>query len=184
MRTSPKDTILDFWTKCSKELPVSQFDPEELVRNGGLPDSVLIEVGVEHRLADEESLRMILRACERMGSTGDSILDHPAISGHYLFPQPRYVDDPFMVEVAGAELACYRRIIDSDKFTMVHFHGNGEAVADYIPDMADIFAELGLNSLFVEYREIWWFHWPSSIGFHARRRRSSHQSSRTWPRRG
>ena len=58
-----------------------------------------------------------------------------------------------MVEVAGAELACYRRIIDPDKFTMVHFHGNGEAVADYIPDMADIFAELGLNSLFVEYRE-------------------------------
>ena len=88
-----------------------------------------------------------------MGSTGDSILDHPAISGRYLFPQPRYVDDPFMVEVAGAELACYRRIIDPDKFTMVHFHGNGEAVADYIPDMADLFADLGLNSLFVEYRE-------------------------------
>ncbi|MHB8900630.1 MAG: alpha/beta hydrolase, partial [Thermoguttaceae bacterium] len=88
-----------------------------------------------------------------MGSTGDSILDHPAISGRYLFPQPRYVDDPFMVEVAGARLACYRRIIDPDKLTMLHFHGNGEAVADYVPDMADIFADLGLNSLFVEYRE-------------------------------
>ena len=88
-----------------------------------------------------------------MGSTGDSILDHPAISGRYLFPQPRYVDDPFMVEVAGAELACYRRIIDPDNFTIVHFHGNGEAVADYVPDMAELFADLGLNSLFVEYRE-------------------------------
>jgi hypothetical protein len=36
---------------------------------------------------------------------------------------------------------------------MVHFHGNGEAVADYVPDMAEVFAALGLNSLFVEYRE-------------------------------
>jgi pimeloyl-ACP methyl ester carboxylesterase len=91
--------------------------------------------------------------CERAAAKGGSILDHPAISGRYLFPQERYVGDPFIVEVAGAELACYRRIIDPDKFTMVYFHGNGEAVADYIPDMADIFAELGLNSLFVEYRE-------------------------------
>jgi pimeloyl-ACP methyl ester carboxylesterase len=110
-------------------------------------------VGKEHRLADPEPLEGMLKECERMGPTGDSILDHPAISGRYLFPQPRSVDDPFMVEVAGAELACYRRIIDPDKFTVVHFHGNGEAVADYIPDMAEAFANLGLNSLFVEYRE-------------------------------
>ena len=88
-----------------------------------------------------------------MGTTGDSILDHPAISGRYLFPQPRYVDDPFMVEVADVKLACFRRIIDPDKFTMVHFHGNGEAVADYVPNMAEMFADLDLNSLFVEYRE-------------------------------
>ncbi len=58
-----------------------------------------------------------------------------------------------MVQVDGAELACYRKIIDSDRLTLVHFHGNGEAVADYIPDMADAFAGIGLNSLFVEYRE-------------------------------
>ena len=95
----------------------------------------------------------MLKACERMGSTGDSILDHPAISGHYLFPQPRCVDDPFMVEATDAELACYRQIIDPRKFTLAHFHGNGEAIADYIPDMAEMFADLGLNSLFVEYRE-------------------------------
>ena len=88
-----------------------------------------------------------------MDSTDESILDHVAISGRYLFPQQRYVDDPFMVQVDGAELACYRKIIDPDSFTMVHFHGNGEAVADYVPDMADVFAGFGLNSLFVEYRE-------------------------------
>ncbi len=88
-----------------------------------------------------------------MNFTGDSILNHPAISGRYLFPQNRFVDDPFTVKVNGAELACYRKIIDPENFAMVHFHGNGEAVADYIPDMADVFAGLGLNSLFVEYRE-------------------------------
>ncbi|MCO6456652.1 MAG: alpha/beta hydrolase, partial [Pirellulaceae bacterium] len=82
-----------------------------------------------------------------------SILDHSAISGHYLFPQPRCVEDPFLVQVSGAELACHRTVIDPGKYTVVHFHGNGEAVADYIPGMADILADLGLNSMFVEYRE-------------------------------
>lgn len=88
-----------------------------------------------------------------MTSTDDSILDRPAVSGCYLFPQPRVVADPFMVEVDGAELACYRNVIDPAAFTLVHFHGNGECVADYVPTMADVFESFGLNSLFVEYRE-------------------------------
>lgn len=82
-----------------------------------------------------------------------TILDHPAISGRYLLPQPRCLDDPFIVRVTGAELACYRRIVDPTAFTLVHFHGNGEAVADYVPWMADDIAGLGLNALFVEYRQ-------------------------------
>jgi pimeloyl-ACP methyl ester carboxylesterase len=82
-----------------------------------------------------------------------SILDDPAISGRYLFPQNRTVTDPFMINVDGAELACYRRIVDHDAFTIIHFHGNGEAVADYVPFMADVFADMDLNSLFVEYRD-------------------------------
>jgi hypothetical protein len=44
-------------------------------------------------------------------------------------------------------------VIDPDQFTMIHFHGNGEAVADYLPYLADWFAEMRLNSLFVEYRQ-------------------------------
>lgn len=85
--------------------------------------------------------------------TQDNILDHPAISGCYLFPQPRKIPDPFVVQVSGAELACYRRVVDPANFTLVHFHGNGEAVADYIPWMADEVAKLGANSLFIEYRQ-------------------------------
>jgi len=34
----------------------------------------------------------------------------------------------------------------------VHFHGNGESVADYVPAMANQFLSLGLNVLFAEYR--------------------------------
>lgn len=60
----------------------------------------------------------------KLNSAGESILDHSAISGRCLFPQPRFVNDPFMVEVTGAELACYRRILDPDRFTVVYFHGN------------------------------------------------------------
>lgn len=81
------------------------------------------------------------------------ILDDPAISGRYLFPQDRLVNKPFIVHVNDVELACYRKVIDPDQFTMIHFHGNGEAVADYLPYLADWFAEMRLNSLFVEYRQ-------------------------------
>ena len=82
-----------------------------------------------------------------------SILDHPAISGSYLFPQPRLVVDPFIVEVDGVQLACYQKVVDPDGYTVVHFHGNGETVSDYVPDLADVFASMGLNSLFVEFRQ-------------------------------
>jgi hypothetical protein len=40
-------------------------DSEELLANSGLPESALIEVGSEHRLADDESLAKMLEACER-----------------------------------------------------------------------------------------------------------------------
>src|SRR5947209_14519648 len=38
-------------------------DSEELVRNSGLPAWTLIEVGGDHRLADPESLDLMLEAC-------------------------------------------------------------------------------------------------------------------------
>jgi len=38
-------------------------DSEELVRNSGLPESALIEVGTDHRLADTEPLAAMLKAC-------------------------------------------------------------------------------------------------------------------------
>jgi Alpha/beta hydrolase family len=39
-------------------------DSEELIQKSGLSESALIEVGADHRLADAESLKAMLRACE------------------------------------------------------------------------------------------------------------------------
>jgi hypothetical protein len=39
-------------------------DSVELVRNSGVPSSALVEVGTEHRLADEESLEKMLETVE------------------------------------------------------------------------------------------------------------------------
>ena len=41
-------------------------DSEELITNSGLPESALIEVGNDHRLADPEPLEKMLAAVERM----------------------------------------------------------------------------------------------------------------------
>jgi hypothetical protein len=40
-------------------------DSRELLHNSGLPESALVVVGSDHRLADPESLQEMLRACER-----------------------------------------------------------------------------------------------------------------------
>ncbi|MGP0069278.1 MAG: alpha/beta hydrolase [Isosphaeraceae bacterium] len=42
-------------------------DSRELVRASGLPDSALVVVGTDHRLADPEPLRVMLEACEASG---------------------------------------------------------------------------------------------------------------------
>jgi len=40
-------------------------DSLELIKNSSLPESALIETGHEHRLADDESLKAMLKAAER-----------------------------------------------------------------------------------------------------------------------
>jgi len=128
-------------------------DSEQLIKDSGLPASTLVRIGDDHRLAAPEALQAMLDACQRLYGEGQSVLDHPAISGRYLFPQPRRVAEPLMVEASGARLACFHQVIDPGAYTLVHFHGNGEAVADYVPEISEAFSGLGLNSLFVEYRE-------------------------------
>ncbi len=57
----PNTTILH--STADETVPFE--DSMELLRNSVLPESALIEVGTEHRLADDESLEAMLWACER-----------------------------------------------------------------------------------------------------------------------
>jgi hypothetical protein len=63
--TSVKPGTLILHARTDEVIPYA--DTLELLRNSGLPDSSLITVGTEHRLADPESLRVILAAVERVG---------------------------------------------------------------------------------------------------------------------
>ena len=59
----PNTTILH--SRADETVPFA--DSEELVTNSGLPSESLIEVGTEHRLADDESLDAMVGAVERFG---------------------------------------------------------------------------------------------------------------------
>lgn len=82
--------------------------------------------------------------------------DHPLITQRYFFPRgARPPEGEVEVEVDGATLCCARhraRGAGEEALTLLHFHGNGEVVADYIPGFAAEFEALGVHSFFAEYR--------------------------------
>lgn len=85
-----------------------------------------------------------------------SLIDHPTLSERYFFPRPGPLDDAVMVTAADgvSRLACWRAAphASADALTVLHFHGNGEIVADHLPELADALLDLGVNVLFAEYR--------------------------------
>src|SRR5450631_2227699 len=81
-----------------------------------------------------------------------SLLDNPILSGGYFYPWPNRFEDPFFVEGDGFRLGCRYRRISAAAPTMIHFHGNGETVADYVGDFEERIAGLGVNLLLAEYR--------------------------------
>lgn len=82
-----------------------------------------------------------------------AIFDHPLVTERYFFPRADAPREVIRVEVDGATLACAAHRPHGDGAPLlVHFHGNGETVADYLPDFADAVAARGFNSFFVEYR--------------------------------
>ncbi len=60
--TTVKPGTVILHSRSDESVPFA--DSEELARNSGLPPGALIEVGSEHRLADEQSLAAMLRAVE------------------------------------------------------------------------------------------------------------------------
>jgi hypothetical protein len=47
-------------------------ESRDLVQVSGLPESALVVVGTDHRLADPEPLKAMLEACERVAGLGRS----------------------------------------------------------------------------------------------------------------
>ncbi len=83
-----------------------------------------------------------------------SLLDHPLLAARYFFPRRDPVAHPFVVPAADgtSRLACYRSAPHADALTVLHFHGNAEVVADYVPAVARLMNDLGVNVVFAEYR--------------------------------
>ena len=78
-----------------------------------------------------------------------TVIDHPAISSRYFFPRPDAPREGDRWTVDG--LACARRNQDRDA-AMLHFHGNGEVVADWLGDFAGALDAGGVDAYFAEYR--------------------------------
>jgi pimeloyl-ACP methyl ester carboxylesterase len=82
-----------------------------------------------------------------------SLLDHPLIGRRYFFPRRASVPAPFWIHAGDARLACsLHRVSDPDALTIVHFHGNGEVVADWLDGFPERITALGCNLLLAEYR--------------------------------
>lgn len=82
-----------------------------------------------------------------------TLLDHPIIAERYFYPRAATLAEPYWIEAAdGSRLACMYQVVDPAAPTVVYFHGNGEVVADYVPDFPAWMARAGFNLLLAEYR--------------------------------
>jgi pimeloyl-ACP methyl ester carboxylesterase len=82
----------------------------------------------------------------------DDLLDHPLIAQRYFFPRSSALPEPFWVDAGDVRLACHFHQVDSAARTLVHFHGNGEIVDDYLGDFVELIGRMGCNCFLVGYR--------------------------------
>jgi pimeloyl-ACP methyl ester carboxylesterase len=81
-----------------------------------------------------------------------SCLDHPLLAERYFYPWPNPFPEPFFVDGKGGRLGCWYGRCFPEGLTVVHFHGNGETVGDYLQGFAARMESLGVNLLLAEYR--------------------------------
>ncbi|MBW2278950.1 MAG: alpha/beta hydrolase [Deltaproteobacteria bacterium] len=84
--------------------------------------------------------------------TGKKILDHWLITERYFFPRHDSPADIVKVDVGNAVLACHHHRPHPGAPTVIHFHGNGETVDDYVPWFPELWQQRGLNTFLAEYR--------------------------------
>lgn len=87
-----------------------------------------------------------------MSCLADKFLDHPILTSRYFYPWPNSFEVPFFVEGKGFRLGCRFSHVHSDAPTIIHFHGNGESVADYVGEFEERMTGMGANLLLAEYR--------------------------------
>ena len=87
-----------------------------------------------------------------MPAMKDRLLDHPLLTGRYFYPWPNRFDEPFFVEGGGFRLGCRFMKVSEDLPTIIHFHGNGETVSDYLGDFEERIADFGANLFLAEFR--------------------------------
>jgi pimeloyl-ACP methyl ester carboxylesterase len=81
------------------------------------------------------------------------VLDDPILNRRYFFPRRASFPNPVWVDVGDAQLACDYNQVDGADLTVVHFHGNGEVVRDWLEEGFPLrFAALGCSLLLAEYR--------------------------------
>lgn len=89
------------------------------------------------------------------------LIDHPRITQNYFFPRPLSLSDfperdfgrlHFIPTPDGVDLTAYTYSPHPNAGYLVHFHGNGEVIADYLEGFHGEVEKIGLNSCFVEYR--------------------------------
>jgi pimeloyl-ACP methyl ester carboxylesterase len=82
-----------------------------------------------------------------------SPLDDPRLGARYFFPQRAPLADPWVVPVDGAVLHGWRSPPGGEvgRSTLLHFHGNGEVVADWL-ELAGPIEAAGYALALAEYR--------------------------------
>jgi len=83
-----------------------------------------------------------------------ALLDHPVLAARYFFPRPDRLPSRVRVdvEVEGATLCCARFPAPPGGLVVLHFHGNGEAAADWADGFPSWLAARGHGLFLAEYR--------------------------------
>lgn len=80
-----------------------------------------------------------------------NLLDHVLIGQRYFFPRRDRVERATLL-TTDVELRCFQHAPHPGAPTVLYFHGNGEVVADWVPDLPRSLGDRGLNSFLAEYR--------------------------------
>lgn len=84
-----------------------------------------------------------------------SILNHKIISERYFFPRKSGLPNATLVPFfdGSGQLSCWRSSPPSlNRPLLIHFHGNGEIVPDWIQGFPEKLSEMGLDVFLAEYR--------------------------------